>query len=332
MSVNLMNTTNGVVAREVLLGQGNYTEFRDFLKTKMEDDKIEDEAVEICFRVVKTVEMVEFTTPARKKTVLEAEEARQLAAIEENFVKINKTRVDIHEAMPDGTPTQMLEKNKVESKLAEDRKTHSELVKKGFTAIGNLLRRYIAPEMQATLNAGTNGLWNEKCCIATWEKMAGYTLAWIFSCYFATGAEGKPHLEYKLRSMIMMTASMKASDPFEISIQLEKIRKMELELEAENLTAGKIIETICKHPVVYQFKHECLRVMQDEAKEKVMQSDELLARAANKLATQMAEEKAEQGKVDLTVSSITQTVLQKQSGQQLEAELIYRRQDGTSWA
>jgi hypothetical protein len=61
------------------------------LKTKMVDDKIEDEAVEICFRVVKTVEMVEFTTPAGKKKVVEAEEARQIEAIEENFVKANKT-------------------------------------------------------------------------------------------------------------------------------------------------------------------------------------------------------------------------------------------------
>ena len=67
MSANQMNTTNGVVVREVLLDQSNYARFRDFLKTKMVDEKIEDEAVEICFRVVKTVEMVEFTTPAGKK-------------------------------------------------------------------------------------------------------------------------------------------------------------------------------------------------------------------------------------------------------------------------
>ena len=56
MSVNQMNTTNGVVVREVLLDQSNYARFRDFLKTKMVDEKIEDEAVEICFRVVKTVD------------------------------------------------------------------------------------------------------------------------------------------------------------------------------------------------------------------------------------------------------------------------------------
>ena len=35
--------------------------------------------------------------------------------------------------------------------------------------------------------------------------------------------------------------------------------------------------------------------MQDEAKEKNMTSEGLLSRAANKLATQMAEEKIEQG-------------------------------------
>ena len=69
----------------------------------MEEDKVEDVSVEICFRVVKTVEMVEFTTPARNKAALEEEEERQLTAIEENFVRINKTRVDLYEAMPDGT-------------------------------------------------------------------------------------------------------------------------------------------------------------------------------------------------------------------------------------
>ena len=105
----------------------------------------------------------------------------------------------------------MLEKSKHESKLADSRKTHSELVKKGFTMIGNLLRRYIATEMQATLNAATYDLWSSKCGIGTWDKMEGCTLAWIVSCYFAAGAEGKPHLEYKLRSMIMMTAGMQAS-------------------------------------------------------------------------------------------------------------------------
>ena len=103
MSVNLMNTTNGVVVRDVLLDQSNYAEFRDFIKTKMEEDKVEDVSVEICFRVVKTVEMVEFTTPARKNAALEEEEERQLTAIEENFVRINKTRVDLYETMPDGT-------------------------------------------------------------------------------------------------------------------------------------------------------------------------------------------------------------------------------------
>ena len=234
----------------------------------MEEDKVEDVSVEICFRVVKTVEMVEFTTPARNKAALEEEEERQLTAIEENFVRINKTRVDLYEAMPDGTATQALEKNKVESKLAEDRKTHLERVKKGFTTIGNLLRRCIAPEMQATLNAATHNLWSSKCGIGTWDKMEGCTLAWIVSYYFAAGSEGKPHLEYKLRSLIMTTAGMQASDPFEISIQLEKIRKLKLELEAENLTADQIIEAICKHPVIYQFKHECLRVMQDEGRKR----------------------------------------------------------------
>ena len=64
-----------------------------------------------------------------------------------------------------------------------------------------------------------------------------------------------------------LNIGMQASDPFEISIQLEKIRKLKLELEAEKLTTNQIIEAICKHPVIYQFKHECLRVMQDEAKE-----------------------------------------------------------------
>ena len=103
MSVIQMNTTNGVVVRDVLLDQSNYAEFRDFIKRKMEEEKIEDKSVEICFRVVKTVEMVEFTTPARKNAALEEEEERQLTAIEENFVRINKTRVDLYEAMPDGT-------------------------------------------------------------------------------------------------------------------------------------------------------------------------------------------------------------------------------------
>jgi hypothetical protein len=123
----------------------------------MEEEKIEDEAAEICFRVVKTVEMVEFTTPARKKAALEAEEARQLAEIEKNFVKANETRVDMNEALPDGTPSQQIEKNKVESKVADDRKIYLDLVKKGFTAIDNLLtaicnllRRYISTEMLAT--------------------------------------------------------------------------------------------------------------------------------------------------------------------------------------
>jgi hypothetical protein len=213
--------------------------------------------------------------------------------------------VDLVASLPDGTPTQVLEKSKHESKLADSRKTHSELVKKGFTMIGNLLRKYIAPEMQATLNAATYDLWSSKCGIGTWDKMEGCTLAWIVSCYFAAGSEGKPHLEYKLRNLIMMTAGMQASDPFEISIQLEKIRKLKLELETEKLTADQIIEAICKHPVIYQFKHECLRVMQDEAKEKTMRSEELLSRAANKLATQMAEERLEQGRVDLTISLIT---------------------------
>ena len=69
----------------------------------------------------------------------------------------------------------------------------------------------------------------------------GCTLAWIVGCYFAAGSEGKPHLEYKLRNLIFMTAGMQASDPFEISIQLEKIRKLKLELEAEKLTADQII-------------------------------------------------------------------------------------------
>ena len=194
----------------------------------------------------------------------------------------------------------------IESKLADSRMLHRELVNKGFTAIGNLLRKYISTEMIATLNAATFGLWSSKCGVGTWEKMAGCTLAWIFNCYFAAGAEGKPHLEYKLHSMIMMTANMKASDPFEISIQLEKIRKLKQELEAEDLTAGQIIEAICKHPVIYHFKHECLQVMQDEAKEKIMTSEELLSRAMKKLASQMAEERVEQGKIDLTISSITQ--------------------------
>jgi len=142
--------------------------------------------------------------------------------------------------------------------------------------------------------------------MASWGKMAGCTLAWIFNCYFEAGAEGKPHLEYKLRNIIMMTENMKASDPFEISIQLEKIRKMKLELEAENLTAGQIIEAIYKHPVIYQLKHKCLRVMQDEAKKKIMSSDKLLSKAANKVATKMAEEKVEQERIDLTISMITQ--------------------------
>ena len=77
MSVNQMNTTNGVLVRDVLLDQSNNAEFRDFIKRKMEEEKIEDKSVEICFRVVKTVEMVEFSTPARKKAALDAEEARQ---------------------------------------------------------------------------------------------------------------------------------------------------------------------------------------------------------------------------------------------------------------
>ena len=80
------------------MNQGNYTEFRDFIKTKMEEDKVEDEAVEICFRVARTVEMVEFTTPARKKTALEAEE---------NFVKATQTRVDMADGLPNGTPPQV---------------------------------------------------------------------------------------------------------------------------------------------------------------------------------------------------------------------------------
>jgi len=171
MSVIQMNTTNGVVVRDVLLDQSNYAEFRDFIKRKMEEEKIEDKSVEICFRVVKTVEMVEFSTPARKKVALEEEETRQLAAIEENFVKINKTRVDLYATMPEGTPTQILEKTKVEGKLADDRKIHAELLLKGFTAIGNLLWKYIAPEMQATLNAATHNLWSSKCEIGAWDKM-----------------------------------------------------------------------------------------------------------------------------------------------------------------
>ena len=143
MSVNLMNTTNGVVVRDVLLDQSNYAEFRDFIKTKMEEDKVEDVSVEICFRVVKTVEMVEFSTPARKKAALEAEEARQLAEMEVSFVKLNKAQVDLVASFPDGTPTQVLEKSKHESKLADSRKTHSELVKKGFTMIeGNPHLKY----------------------------------------------------------------------------------------------------------------------------------------------------------------------------------------------
>ena len=93
-----------------------------------------------------------------------------------------------------------------------------ERVKKGFIMISNLLRRYIAPEMQATLNAATHNLWSSKCGIGTWDKMEVCTLAWIVSYYFAAGSEGKPHLEYKLRSLIMTTAGMQASDPFEISI------------------------------------------------------------------------------------------------------------------
>jgi hypothetical protein len=44
--------------------------------------------------------------------------------------------------------------------------------------------------------------------------------------------------------------------------------------------------------------------MRDEAKEKIINSDDLLARASNKLATQMAEEKAEQGRVNLTISAV----------------------------
>ena len=43
MSVNQMNTTNGVVVGDVLLDQSNYASFRDFLKTKMVDEKVEDE-------------------------------------------------------------------------------------------------------------------------------------------------------------------------------------------------------------------------------------------------------------------------------------------------
>ena len=235
MSVSQMNTTEGVVERDVLLDQSNYARFRDFLKTKMVDEKVEDEAVEICFRVAKTVEMVEFTTPAGKEKVVEDEEARQ---------KANKNRVDLYANMPEGTPTHILEKSKVEGKLADDRKKHSLGIKEGFTMIGNLLRKYIAPEMQATLNAATYDLWNAKCGEGTWDKMEGGTLAWIVSCYFASGSAGKPHLEYKLRNLIMMTAGMQASDPFEISIQLEKIRKLKMELEAEKLTADQIIEAI----------------------------------------------------------------------------------------
>jgi len=182
MSVSQMNTTNGVVERDVLLDQSNYARFRDFFKTKMVDEKVEDEAVEICFRVAKTVEMVEFTTPAGKEKVVEDEEARQIKAIEKNFVKANKNRVDLYANMPEGTPTQILEKSKMEGKLADDRKKHSLGIKEGFTMIGNLLRKYIAPEMQATLNAATYDLWNAKCGEGTWDKMEGGTLAWIVSC------------------------------------------------------------------------------------------------------------------------------------------------------
>ena len=103
--------------------------------------------------------------------------------------------------------------------------------------------------MQATLNAATYDLWNAKCGDGTWNKMEGGTLAWIVSCYFASGSAGKPHLEYKLRNLIMMTAGMQASDPFEISIQLEKIRKLKMDLKAEKLSADQILEAICKHPV-----------------------------------------------------------------------------------
>ena len=46
----------------------------------------------VLVRVSKAVEMVEFTTAVRKKAALEA---RQLAEIEESFVKLNKTQVDL---------------------------------------------------------------------------------------------------------------------------------------------------------------------------------------------------------------------------------------------
>ena len=46
--------------------------------------------------------------------------------------------------MPDGTPTQILEKSKVEGRLADDRKKHKIGIQEGFAMIGNLLRRYIA--------------------------------------------------------------------------------------------------------------------------------------------------------------------------------------------
>ena len=105
---------------------------------------------------------------------------------------------------------------------------------------------------------------------------------------------------------------------------------MKLELEAENLTADQIIEAICKHPVIYQFKHECLRVMQDDAKEKIMTSEELLSRAANKLATQMAEEKLEQGRVDLTISSITHNSATAAAGAGTGGKLTCHREDGIS--
>jgi hypothetical protein len=51
--------------------------------------------------------MVEFTTPAEKKKAVEAEEERQITAIEESFVKANKIRVDSYATMADGTPTEI---------------------------------------------------------------------------------------------------------------------------------------------------------------------------------------------------------------------------------
>jgi hypothetical protein len=78
---------------------------------KEEENKVEDEAILICFRIPAAVEVIEFTTTPRENAALAAEEALKIAEMEESFVRCNKAQVNLVSAMPDGTPIQVLEKN-----------------------------------------------------------------------------------------------------------------------------------------------------------------------------------------------------------------------------